>query len=56
MERNEATLLDIVRAARLVLEFKAGMGQATFQRVSRESSADTMGSDCRYARPVDPRV
>lgn len=30
MNRDDATLLDIARAARLVLEFKEGMDKATF--------------------------
>jgi uncharacterized protein with HEPN domain len=30
MERDEATLLDIARAARFVLEFKAGLDKAAF--------------------------
>lgn len=30
MKRDEAVLLDLARAARLVLEFKAGMDEAAF--------------------------
>ncbi|HFD40005.1 MAG TPA: DUF86 domain-containing protein, partial [Anaerolineae bacterium] len=30
MNRDEATLLDIARAARLVIEFRAGMGKDEF--------------------------
>jgi uncharacterized protein with HEPN domain len=39
MERDEATLLDIARAARLVLEFKAGMDKAAFFEDVKTQSA-----------------
>lgn len=39
MERDKATLLDIARAARLVLEFKAGMDKAAFFEDVKTQSA-----------------
>jgi len=39
MERDEATLLDIARAARFVLEFKAGMDKAAFFEDFKTQSA-----------------
>lgn len=39
MSRDETTLLDIVRAARLVLEFKRDMGKATFLKDIKTQSA-----------------
>ena len=39
MHRDEAVLLDIARAARLVLEFKQGMDKAAFlQDIKTQSS------------------
>ncbi len=39
MVRDEAVLLDIVRAARLVLEFKQGMGRSAFFEDVKTQSA-----------------
>lgn len=39
MERDKATLLDVARAARLVLEFKAGMDKAAFFEDVKTQSA-----------------
>jgi len=39
MSRDEATLLDIARAARLVLEFKQDMDKATFLKDIKTQSA-----------------
>lgn len=39
MERDKATLLDIARAIRLVLEFKAGMDKTVFMEDVKTQSA-----------------
>jgi uncharacterized protein with HEPN domain len=39
MPRDEAVLLDIARAARLVLEFKEGLGKAAFLQDLKTQSA-----------------
>jgi uncharacterized protein with HEPN domain len=39
MERDRAVLLDIVRAAELVSEFKAGMDKTTFLKDTKTQSA-----------------
>lgn len=39
MPRDEATLLDIVRAARLVIEFKRGMDKPAFLEDAKTQSA-----------------
>lgn len=39
MERDRAALLDVVHAAELVLEFRAGMDKATFLRDAKTQSA-----------------
>ena len=39
MSRDEATLLDIARAARLVIEFKQGMDKTTFLKDLKTQSA-----------------
>lgn len=39
MPRDEATLLDIVQAARLVIEFKRGMGKPAFLEDAKTQSA-----------------
>ena len=39
MSRDEIILLDIVRAARLVLEFKRGMNKAAFLKDIKTQSA-----------------
>lgn len=39
MERDRAALLDVVHAAELVLEFKAGMDKATFLSDAKTQSA-----------------
>jgi uncharacterized protein with HEPN domain len=39
MSRDEATLLDVARAARLILEFKQGMDRETFLQDIKTQSA-----------------
>ncbi len=66
MPRDDATLLDIARAARLVIEFAAGMDRGAFERDIKTQSAvlhqllvigeavKRLSADFRAAHPAVP--